>query len=346
MFFSCYIFQKMLEFVIMLALFVGEVKRGFMKLFLGIDGGGSHTRAYLVNARGCILGKGNSGSSNYHNVGLETATHRLLEAGLEAAASAGCTLDMVHCAFLGCAGIKSTVDTSRLRASAETAGLAPAGRIEVENDLVNALTGGLTGRPGIAVIAGTGSNSLGRDVHGHSRMCGGWGWMLDDAGSAMGLTLSAMRRVVRGVDGRNPPTRLTASLLAFLGLTEPEEILARLLVDEWSVDELAAFAPVLMRSAEAGDAGAEAVLREGANALGELAATLSRQLHFPEGPEIVLLGGCARSGPPYQPLVEAAISSAVPEARLIEPEASPLEGAALNALRLGGIDPLPLLHHT
>ncbi|MDA3874881.1 MAG: ATPase [Kiritimatiellae bacterium] len=315
-----------------------------MNLFLGIDGGGSHTRALVVNAQGCILGRGQSGSSNYHNVGLETATRQLVEAGQQAAMSADCSLSDIQAAFLGCAGIKSTVDKSRLRGAAETAGLVPEGQIVVENDLVNALTGGLNGRPGIAIIAGTGSNSLGRDVHGHIRICGGWVCMLDDAGSAMGLTLSAMRRAVRGVDGRKPPTRLTASLLAFLGLNEPEELLARLLVNEWSVDSLAAFAPVLMRAANAGDAGAGAVLREGANALGELAATLCRELDFPVGPEIVLLGGCARSGPPYQPLVEAAIARAVPAGRLIEPEASPLEGAALNALRLGGIGPLPILH--
>jgi hypothetical protein len=58
---------------------------------------------------------------------------------------------------------------------------------------------------------------------------------------------------------------------------------------------------------------------------------------------VVLLGGCITSGAPYQPLVEAAIRRAVPNARLCPPVHDPVHGAALNALRTAGVRSPPAL---
>ncbi|MCC5843712.1 MAG: ATPase [Verrucomicrobia bacterium] len=307
-----------------------------MKHALGIDGGGTHSRAVLVDETGRMLGRGEAGSGNYHNVGLDQAVANLKAASEAALADAGLKSCRPAVAFLGCAGIKSSLDKSRLRAAAERAGLAPAGEITVENDLHNALAGGLGGRPGIALISGTGANCLGRDESGDTFMCGGWAWILDDRGSAMGLALAAFHAAVRAADGRARPTRLLPAALAFLGLSEPEEMLARLHVTPWTPDEIAAFAPVVGRCAEAGDAAAKKVLRDGANALAEIVKGTVQALAFPKGADVVLLGGCARSGAPYQPLIEAAIRKQVPQVRIIEPEGSPLDGAAINARRLLG----------
>jgi glucosamine kinase len=152
-----------------------------------------------------------------------------------------------------------------------------------------------------------------------------------------------MRAVARAADGRAPTTQLQPALLAFLGISEPNELLARLYVQPWTPDQLAGFAPVVVRLSTEGDATARALLETGANALARLVRGAADSLAFPEGPEVVILGGCARSGPPYQPLVEAAILAAVPHARLVEPAFSPTHGAALNALRAASISPLPVL---
>jgi N-acetylglucosamine kinase-like BadF-type ATPase len=314
-----------------------------MEIFLGVDGGGTSTRAVLVEASGRVIGQGEAGPSNYHNVGIPDALANIQSATWKAWEQANQTPRVPSAAFLGCAGIKSSTDIARFTSAAETAVIAPAGEITVANDLHNALTGGLSGRPGIALIAGTGTNCLGRDATGHTFMCGGWGWLLDDVGGAMGLTLAAMRAAARAADGRGSETLLLPSLLAFLGLSEPNEMLARLYVDAWSADELAAFAPVVIRSAGEGDATAVRVMNEGAEALAELIAGTAVALDFPEGPEVVLLGGCVRSGAPYQPLVEAAVRKRCPKARILEPENTPVYGAAWNALRAANIHPLPSL---
>lgn len=314
-----------------------------MKVFLGVDGGGTTTRAVLVNSKGQVLGRGESGPSNYHNVGLPAAISNIVEATERAQQASGLQTLTIQAAFLGCAGVKASVDIARMTSAAETTGLAPAGEITVANDLHNALAGGLSGNPGIALIAGTGTNCLGQDAAGKTFMCGGWGWLLDDEGGGFGLSMAAMKASAQSADGRAGKTSLLPSVLAFLGLSEPNELLARLYVDKWTPDELAGFAPVVIRCANDGDATANRILKEGAVALARLVAGAARPLNFPNGPDVVLLGGCARSGIPYQPLVEAAILKACPGARLVEPEHSPVHGAALNALRAGGIHPLPKL---
>ena len=314
-----------------------------MDYYLGIDGGGTHTRAVLVTANGQVRATGEAGPANYHNVGLATATANLRAATTAAWTSLKLPFQPAVSAFLGCAGVKASIDIAQLTAAAENAGLAPAGEVTVTNDLHNALTGGLAGRPGIALIAGTGTNCLGRDASGATFMCGGWGWLLDDEGGGGGLAIAAMRAVARAADGRAPATQLLPALLAFLGLSEPNELLARLYVQPWTPDQLAGFAPVVVRLSSEGDATARALLDSGARALAALVAGTAHQLHFPNGPEVVILGGCARSGPPYQPLVEAAIRAAVPGAKLVEPAYSTTHGAALNALRTAGISPLPAL---
>lgn len=314
-----------------------------MKIFLGIDGGGTNTRAVLVDASGNILGEGTSGSSNYHNVGLPKAAANMRAATEAAWKDAGQNFRPADRAFLGCAGVKSSLDIARVTTAAEGENLAPAGEVITQNDIYNALSGGLAGRPGIALIGGTGTNCLGRDAHGKTFMCGGWGWLLDDKGGGFGLTLAAMQAAVRSADGREKPTKLLPAILAFLGLSEPPEFLARLYVESWTADELAAFAPIVIRLATEGDKTAIQILKSGAEALAALIKGTCQTLYFPEGPEVVILGGCARSGPPYQNAIESEIRKACPSARFTEPSYSTTYGAAINALLTGGVDPVPSL---
>mgnify|MGYP005858472283 CR=1 FL=1 len=314
-----------------------------MELYLGIDGGGTTTRAILVEESGQILGVGRSGPSNYHNVGLKEAA-RNIETAFEAArADAGLSQDKVDGAFLGLAGIKSRGDMARVKVALEEVGLSPPERICVVNDLYNAHTGGLEAAPGIALIAGTGTHCLGRDAGGQTFLCGGWGWFLDDRGGAFGLAADALREVVRAADKRGPGTRLLEASLAFFGLSEAAQFLEHLYVHEWKPGRIAEFAPVVTQLAEEGDPVALAVVEDGAGALAETIATTAAELEFPGGPEVVLLGGCVRATDSYGKRVREKISQSCPSARLREPRHDSVYGAAMNALSLARRRPLPAL---
>ena len=308
-----------------------------MRWHLGIDGGGTQTRSILVDNKGRVRGSGVAGPSNYHNVGATVSTLNILKAAAHAWEQAGKPFSQAASAFVGLAGIKSAQDISTMTSGVEGCHLAAPGTIIVANDLHNALAGGLEGRPGIALIAGTGCNCLGIDSRGKTAMCGGWGWLIGDRGAGFGLAAEGLRTAARAADGCPPRTRLLDAALAFFGISEPNELLARLYVGEWRPGIVAEFAPVVIRLAAEGDVGARRVLKGGADDLARIVAATASHLDYPSGADLALLGGCLTSGAPYQPMVEAAIRKVCPEINIRPAAHGTLYGAGLNALRCGGI---------
>jgi N-acetylglucosamine kinase-like BadF-type ATPase len=303
------------------------------ELLLGVDGGGTGTRAVLLQSDGRVIGLGESDSSNFNNMGQDVAAENLRLATVAAFADAGIPFSPVKAAFLGLAALKSEADIARMVAAIGSRGLAPAGWIQVKNDLHNALAGGLDGEAGVAVISGTGSNCLGRDPRGNYFNCGGWAWLMDDGGSGFGLSIDALRTAVRMADGREKQTPLLPAVLEFYKVPHPDFLLERLYNRKWTPAEIASFTPTIMELAAAGDPAAMEILRRGALALAGLVSTTAANLDFAEAPRVVLLGGCVRSGAPYQPLVESEIRNSCPGVRLMEPLHDTVYGAALNALR-------------
>ena len=55
-----------------------------MNLVLGVDGGNSKTFALVANAKGCLLGFGQTGGSNHEGVGFAEAEKRLHQVAHEA----------------------------------------------------------------------------------------------------------------------------------------------------------------------------------------------------------------------------------------------------------------------
>ena len=67
-----------------------------------------------------------------------------------------------------------------------------------------------------------------------------------------------------------------------------------------------------------------------------LAAVTVRRL-FGDAPcELILVGGLALSGPPFQPLLTDRIEQDLPNVCVCPPEMSPVQGAVLEALRTDG----------
>ena len=155
---------------------------------------------------------------------------------------------------------------------------------------------------------------------------------MDDGGSGFGLSHDALRTAVRMVDGRETPTPLLPAVLDFYGVPHPDCLLERLYNRKWTPAEIASFAPTIMKLAADGDPAAMGVLQRGAMALAEIVSTTAANLEFLEPPRVVLLGGCVRSGAPYQPMVESEIRNSCPGVRLLEPIHDTVYGAALNAL--------------
>lgn len=304
-----------------------------MRVYAGIDGGGTHTRVVLASDDGEVLGIGTAGSSNYDDVGVSVARRNIDIAMVNAWQQFGSKPRPCETVFMGMAGVVSEEDRGTIRRIAEALRLASFDRIVVDHDIRIALAGGLAGRPGIAVIVGTGSSCYGRTADGRSWRAGGWGPLLDDLGSAYNLGLQAMMAVTRAADGRGEPTALTDTVLAALELEDVERIMRRVYHEGLSRLDIARLAPLVTDAAAAGDRVAEAIIAQGVRELAAMVKAVAQQLGFLSGPvEVAATGGLVESSILFRASLNTAIRRHISSAQLVQPIVPPVLGAVLLAL--------------
>lgn len=304
-----------------------------MRLVLGIDGGGTKTTALVMNEQGTVLSTGHSGPSNYDDIGLETTKKNLAMAVANARARANLPEKPFDAAFLGMAGVVSKTDRQLITQLAHDLNLATDACIKVDHDCRIALAGGLSGRPGIVLIAGTGSSCYGRTADGRHWRTGGWGSLISDEGSGFWLGRSALIAVARDLDRRSTATVLTKPLLDYLGIAEPEQLLHRIYVQGLSRQEIAALAPMVLEAASNSDPVAIDLIKTGCRELAICVRAVRDQLGFGASTELVLAGGLFRSDL-YRGVLAEEVYSLVPSIKIVLPEHSPAHGAGLLALEL------------
>ena len=171
---------------------------------LGVDAGGSATRAVLVRD-GEILARFEEPPLN---VLLQADSHKRLADLITASGAAA--------AGLGLAGLRGPAEAAemerRLRA-------ATGADVIVVDDTEATLVGAFGDEPGLVVIAGTGSNALGRNREGRTARAGGYGFLLGDEGSAYWFASQALRAALRSHDRTGPKTEaLEAAVTAEYGV--------------------------------------------------------------------------------------------------------------------------------
>ncbi len=304
----------------------------------GIDGGATRTRAVLVAQDGTIAGFGTAGPSNVDNVGEETAGENLRLALADAFGNVPVTLSSM---FLGMAGVVSTSDRETVRRIVADRNLAPRGSVTVDHDIRIALAGGLEGKEGIVLIAGTGSSTYGRRSDGRNHRTG-WGFLLDDRGSGYWLGLQAMIAAVTESDGRGERTSLSHSVRSRFRFSDIDDILRIVYRDRIPVAEIASLAPDVIRAARSGDAVASAILSGGAREIARMVATVADALEFTgRSFPVTMTGGLVDRGGRYRDLICEEIRRTLPDAGILEPSLPPVIGAALLALELAGVPHTP-----
>jgi len=311
---------------------------------LGIDGGGTRTRAATVGLDGDVLGVGIGGASNYDDVGVAIAQRNIEHAVEAATTAAGVARTDCRAVFLGMAGVTSATDKEHIRDIALRLKLAPPDRIGVHHDCRIALAGGLEGRPGIVQIIGTGSSCYGRTAAGEDWLAGGRGHLISDEGSGNWMGVHAMRAAVRAYDGRDPATPLLGDVLTALDITSIEEILHRIYVVGLSRAEIATLGPVVVRRAMEGDQAAVQIVERGAFETAECVAAVARRLGMADGPcEVCPVGGMLQAGPTVSERFAAAVVRLLPKATVQRASLPPALGAAILALALAGVEVNPAI---
>jgi N-acetylmuramic acid 6-phosphate etherase len=297
-----------------------------MTFVIGVDGGGTHARAVVVDATGDDLARGEAPGAVVTLQSPADAVAGVSRAVREAARNAGVELPgAVLWAGLSGAGHEG----ARLAALHELAAVGLAERVMVGTDVEAAFHSAFRGGPGILLIAGTGSIAWARSPEGRVVRAGGWGVHIGDEGSGYAVGLGALRAVARAEDGRAESTAMRDAVLGALGLVEPEELIP------WAAAatkaEVAALVPVVARIAASGDRAASALLDDAVAELAtHLTAVLSRAGSWPGRAPLVMWGGLiAREGSLRTRLLDVLTSYPV---EVSEHEPDPAMGAALLAL--------------
>ncbi|MFT7677483.1 MAG: N-acetylglucosamine kinase-like BadF-type ATPase [Planctomycetota bacterium] len=293
-----------------------------MRHLLGVDAGGSGTRALLVDGAGRELGRGAAGPGNLAEVGLTGLVACVREAGVQAGVQWP-----VDGLYLCGAGIWTGEERVEVARALVEAGLGELGRVWAASDLASAQAGAFGGGAGVVLVAGTGSVAFGRDAVGGAARAGGLGPLFDDPGSGFDLGRRALGAAAQAADGRGPGTVLGERLLATLGLTGLRAVARAHLAGELDRARVAGLAPVVLEAAGAGDEVAREVLAAATAGLAQAARAVVERLEQGESLGIACQGGLLHSSV-YAAALTAALGRQLPDNPVVRPAAGPLEGAA------------------
>ncbi|RZS54792.1 BadF/BadG/BcrA/BcrD ATPase family protein [Sphaerotilus mobilis] len=186
-----------------------------LSFLIGLDGGGSGTRARLSARDGRLLGDGMAGPSAlgqgsaqaWRHIG-EAVAAAFAAAGMAAARPADCALG------LGLSGAENPGWVADFHAADPGWG-----RVVLDSDGAAAVLGAHGGRPGALLAIGTGSIGVARHADGSRHMVSGWGWQIGDEAGGAWFGQQAVRLAQRAMDGRAPAGALVQAVWQGCGAT-------------------------------------------------------------------------------------------------------------------------------
>ena len=301
-----------------------------MKYFLGLDIGGTKTACALADERR-ILGRAKAGSAKVLRVGKDEAAVNLREALDAVSAESGVALADVTASCIGTSGATIPDVTDWLR---EQMARQVGGTLTLVGDEVITLDAAFPGEPGVIVIAGTGSNVIGRSRSGWMTRAGGWGPALADEGSGSLLGQQALRGVFSAINAGEEPL-LLHRVLDHLGLRTKDDLVAVANVVDFS---FASLMPVIVQAARDGDPVARATLQRGGEELAGLVLHVIGRLAKAEpgiedGLKIASTGSILAHVQEVSDAMQQTLLRIYPRVKFVPGTVDSLEGALYHARR-------------
>ncbi|GMK41976.1 N-acetylglucosamine kinase [Paenibacillus sp. CCS19] len=298
-------------------------------IVVGIDGGGSYSRAMAVDMEGNMLAYSEQGpASIYKDTNAAANVQQVIR---DAVDKAGCALDDIRAIAAGIAGYDAPSDREWVEALTAVEGI-NCSRWHF-NDTVAAHYGALTAQPGIIAIAGTGSNILAVTEEG--RMIRNYDAGHYAASAARFLSYDAVHEALAGLVDESDQ-ELAAAMLQHWGVTSDAK-LRELAWNGWMDDvqsrnrQFGMFAPRITKAALRGSTLARRVCDKAvdqmATGIGMLGAAFAD-----ETVQVSYIGSVINSEYIKTSLTQRLAASRVKQFNIVEPVLPPVAGAALYAL--------------
>ena len=298
---------------------------------LGVDGGGTWTRCVVMNLKGEVVSTGRAGPSNPITMGVEDAVANILEAVDLAKQGAG--VSEFKASVLGLAGIAR----SYLRDEIKSRLPENYSETVLVSDARSALAGATGCKPGVVVIAGTGSIAYGMNNAGAEARAGGWGWRLGDEGSGYTIGNNAVIAALRAYDGSGPTTILLELILDKLGLSDADDIIDWAYSKDRQPRHFAEFVPLVKKAEREGDRVAAEIMFDAGAELGRVTQAVIKRLNLRGGFPVACCGGVFLQPNRYNVAFEKTVRQVAGSCAFIEPLFSPTVGSGLLALESVGV---------
>lgn len=302
------------------------------QLYLGVDGGGTKTHIALMRPNGEVKSEGFAGPANPLRVGVETAVGNIVKAVNEACDNGGVSRLDIVAATLGLAGVRRADLRQRVKERfAQSVGIR---NTTVITDAEIAWYATTRGKPGLVVIAGTGSICLGKNEKGEIAISGGWGPLAGDEGGGVGIAQTALHSVAKASDGRGIATSLSQRASEYFRASTPENLIVAIYSPQVDNTRIAGFAEFVVEAAQEGDAVAKSILEEAGSELGLAACAVIEKLGLTRSSvPIGCVGSVFKAGDLLKKPMLKTVRTVAKKAFLTEPEMPPAHAAALMAMK-------------
>jgi glucosamine kinase len=268
---------------------------GRMGFVVGLDAGGTSTRALVLDLDGTRLGAGVAGGANPNSHPPEVAAAHVRQA--LTAALDGLDAAKVEAGVLGMAGSSKVLSDPAVAALFEAAWAGAGLRcpLRVITDCEAAFATGTASPDGTVLVAGTGSIAARIEHHELVSTAGGYGWLLGDEGSAFWLGREAVRATLAALE-RDDLDELSNAVLARADIPDlPRRERWRRLItvaNQAAPIALATYAPLV--TAHAGAPSADRIVTTAVRLLADLAESARpADDHSP----VVLMGSLIHTDP-------------------------------------------------
>jgi len=276
-------------------------------LLLGLDGGGTQSRARLSTYSGRVLAEAVGGPANLR-LGIGASFSSVVDVARRCLDSAGLARQNTS-RIVACLALAGASEPGQLSAAKQYGH--PFRAAVITTDAHAACIGAHGGKDGGVIIAGTGAVGW-AVMNEQTYRIGGWGLPISDEGSGAWIGIEALRRVLWAHDGRIAWTPLLRVLFTEFA-NDPHAIVA------WTATasprDFGAFAPSIVDHALRDDAAAGESMQMAPVHIDRLAARLIAL----GVARLALVGGFASA---LQPWLAAETKS-----RLIEPAGDAVDGA-------------------
>lgn len=302
-------------------------------IFVGVDGGGTHTRVLVVDEQGAELARAEGPGSAIQPGAASRSAGIIRETVQRACAGLADRTRRAMC--VGVAGAGRDEERDTLQAALDADRLA--GSVIVLTDAEIALEDAFGAGPGVLLTAGTGSIAYGKGPTGVMARCGGWGPNIGDEGGGAWIGRRALGVAAASSDGREPESALPAAIIAALGISSIEALIP------WAAGaspaDFGKLAPVVLEVAATGDLRANSLVTLAVEELALHVRTLARKLFSDERAafRLAMHGGLIAPKSLLRRRLEQRLRSIAPGATVLAERVVPERGAARFAMREAGV---------